>query len=58
MPFGLSQALSIFVMLMSIVLQGLEDFACAYLDDILIFSETAEEHEKHIKEVFFFFSQT
>lgn len=39
-------------MLMFIVLQGLDDFACAYLDDILIFSETAEEHEKHIEEVF------
>ena len=52
MSFGLSHAPSIFVMLMSIVLQGLEDFACAYLDDILIFSETAEEHEKHIEEVF------
>ena len=52
MQFGLSHAPSIFVMLMSIVLQGLEDFACAYLDDILMFSETAEEHEKHIKEVF------
>ena len=52
MPFGLSRAPSIFVMLMSIVLQGLEDFACAYLYDILIFSKTAEEHEKHIEEVF------
>ena len=53
MPFGLCHAPSIFVMLMSIVLQGLDDFACAYLDDILIFSETAEDHEKHIEEVFF-----
>ena len=35
-----------------IVLQGLEDFACAYLDDVIIFSETAEEHKKHIETIF------
>ena len=28
------------------------DFAIAYLDDIIIFSRTAEEHLSHIKQVF------
>ena len=28
------------------------DFAIAYLDDIIIFSKTAEEHLSHIREVF------
>ena len=33
---------------MNKVLNGL-NFAFAYLDDIIIFSETAEEHMKHIQ---------
>ena len=28
------------------------DFATAYLDDIIIFTRTAEEHLSHIKQVF------
>jgi len=52
MPFGLCNAPSVFMLLMNIVLQGLEDFACAYLDDVIIFSRTAEEHRKHIELVF------
>ena len=48
MPFGLAQAPSYFQKLMNKVLNGL-NFAFAYLDDIIIFSETAEEHMKHIQ---------
>jgi hypothetical protein len=48
LPFGLSGAPGVFSELMSIVLEGLE-FAIAYLDDILIFSETLEEHMRHIQ---------
>ena len=44
MPFGLCNAPSVFMMLMNTVLEGLEGFACAYIDDIPIFSETVEEH--------------
>ena len=47
-PFGLAQAPSYFQKLMNKVLNGL-NFAFAYLDDIIIFSETAEEHMKHIQ---------
>lgn len=52
MPFGLSNAPSIFQELMSVVLEGLSHFAIAYLDDILIFSETVEGHLHHIQVVF------
>ena len=52
MPFGLCNAPSVFQHLMSIVLNGCQKFATAYLDDILIFSETKEEHFKHIQIVF------
>ena len=47
-PFGLAQAPSYFQKLMNKVLNGL-NFAFAYLDDIIIFSTTAEEHMRHIQ---------
>ena len=52
MPFGLSNAPAIFQELMSIVLQDCSGFATAYLDDLLIFSESLEEHMKHISIIF------
>ena len=42
--FGLANAPGIFQQLMSVVLHGLEQFAMAYLDDILVFSTNASEH--------------
>ena len=50
-PFGLAQAPSYFQNLMNKVLNGL-NFAFTYLDDIIIFSNTAEGHLKHIQIVF------
>ena len=47
-PFGLAQAPSYFQNLMNKVLNGL-NFTLAYLDDIIIFSETAEQHLKQIQ---------
>ena len=47
-PFGLAQAPAYFQNLMNKVLNGLH-FTLAYLDDIIIFSETAEQHLKHIQ---------
>ena len=52
MPFGLTSAPAVFQELMSIVLQGLNSFATAYLDDILIYSSSLDEHLDHIQIVF------
>ena len=47
-PFGLAQAPSYFQKLMNKVLDGLK-FSFAYLDDIIIFNKTSEDHLKHIQ---------
>ena len=47
-PFGLAQAPSYFQNLMNKVLNGL-NFTFAFLDVIIIFSETAEQHLRHIQ---------
>ena len=47
-PFGLAQAPACFQNFMNKVLNGL-NFTLAYLDDVIIFSETAEQHLKHIQ---------
>ena len=52
MPFGLSNAPAVFQELMSVVLQGCNDFSTAYLVDIMIFSLTLEEHLEHICVIF------
>ena len=52
MPFGLSNAPAVFQELMSIVLNGCNAFVIAYLDDILIFSTTFEEHLFHLNIIF------
>ena len=52
MPFGLAGAPGVFQQLMSIVLEDMEKFAMAYLDDILVFSKSPEEHFRHLQSVF------
>ena len=51
-PFGLAQAPAYFQALISEVLKGLSHFTIAYLDDIIIFSQTEEEHLKHLEIIF------
>ena len=52
MPFGLLGAPPVFMELMNIVLEELEDFAIPYLDDIIIFSASPDEHLSHLRAVF------
>ena len=53
MPFGLTCAPSVFQRLMDLVLCGLSYVSClVYLDDIIIYSRTFEEHIIRLEEVF------
>jgi hypothetical protein len=52
MPFGLCNAPATFQRTMDKVLQGIKDkFVLVYLDDVIIFSKTLEEHIQHVEEV-------
>ena len=51
MPFGLHGAPATFQRMMDSILQGTEKFAAALMDaDIIIFSETWDEHLEHVRE--------
>ena len=50
MPFGLRNAAQTFQRLMDEIFRDLE-FVAVYIDDILVFSESKEEHIQHLKEV-------
>lgn len=51
LPFGLHGAPATFQRMMNEILRGTEKFASAYLDDIIIYSQTWREHMDHLKEV-------
>lgn len=52
MLFWLCNAPATFMRVMNDVLRRvLDDFVIVYLDDIMIFSKTCEEHAKHVKQV-------
>ena len=53
MPFGLKNAPSHFQRSMNLLLADLLDVCMlVYMDDILIFSKSAEEHHQHVRQVF------
>uniref|UniRef100_K7EX43 Gypsy retrotransposon integrase-like protein 1 n=1 Tax=Pelodiscus sinensis TaxID=13735 RepID=K7EX43_PELSI len=51
MPFGLNGAAATFQRLMDKVLYKHQEYAAAYIDDIVIYSETWLEHLQHLKAV-------
>jgi hypothetical protein len=49
-PFGLSNALVVFMCLMNGILRNYFDqFFIVFLDDILVYSKLEEEHERHLR---------
>lgn len=53
MPFGLTNAPATFQRLMNVTLAGLNWKTClVYIDDILVFSRTMEEHFDRLREIF------
>nr|ANV20890.1 ORF3 protein [Dioscorea bacilliform RT virus] len=51
MPFGLKNAPAVFQRKMDNCFRGMEDFVAVYIDDILVFSKTPEEHAVHLEKM-------
>ena len=51
MPFGLTNAPATFQRMMGKMLKGIKG-CLVFLDDIIIFSDTWEEHQRILEEVF------
>ena len=51
MPFGLKNAPAMFQRLMEVVLGDCYDCSAPYIDDIVVFSNSAEEHVQHLRRV-------
>ena len=51
-PFGLKNAPAKFCELVADLISGLESFVFAYIDDFIVYSETLEDHYKHLRKLF------
>jgi len=50
MSFGLTNAPAHFMYLMNLVfMPELDKFVVVFIDDILVYSESAQDHEKHLR---------
>jgi len=53
MPFGLTNAPATFCTLMNdIFRKWLDDFVVVYIDDILVYNNSMEEHVEHLRKMF------
>lgn len=50
-PFGLEQAPGIFQSHMDNIFQPLREYCCVYVDDILVFSNTLQDHYQHLETI-------
>ena len=52
LPFGIGIGVQTFSFIINRAIGQCSDFAANYLDDIIVFSRTAEDHLDHFKKVF------